>query len=50
MLNTIKNNKEKIFTAVLVIYITLLGIGTIAELFDIESILDWWIWRPPGKY
>jgi hypothetical protein len=31
------------------IYLILLIIGVIAEIFDIESILDWWIWRPPGK-
>jgi hypothetical protein len=32
-----------------IIYFVLLLIGVIAEIFDIESILDWWIWRPPGK-
>lgn len=32
-----------------VAYLILLTIGVIAEIFDIESILDWWIWRPPGK-
>ncbi len=30
-------------------YLVLLIIGVIAEIFDIQSILDWWIWRPPGK-
>jgi hypothetical protein len=38
-----------IFITALIGYIVLLGIGVIAELFDIQSILDWWIWRPPGK-
>ena len=34
---------------VLVIYVILLAIGTVAEIFDIESILNWWIFRPPGR-
>lgn len=29
----------------LVIYVILLGIGTVAEIFKIQSILDWWIWK-----
>jgi hypothetical protein len=33
----------------LIIYVILLTIGTIAEIFNIQSILDWWIWSPPGK-
>ena len=33
----------------LIIYVILLAIGTIAEIFNIQSILDWWIWSPPGK-
>ncbi|HET6515662.1 MAG TPA: hypothetical protein VFG09_10920 [Thermodesulfovibrionales bacterium] len=33
----------------LVAYVLLLAIGTLAEIFNIQSILDWWIWRPPGK-
>lgn len=32
-----------------IIYFSLLVTGVIAEIFDIEWILDWWIWRPPGK-
>jgi hypothetical protein len=35
-----------IVLAVLIIYVILLGIGTFAEVFKIQSILDWWIWRP----
>ena len=35
--------------AVLVLYVILLAIGTVAEIFNIESILDWWIFRPPGR-
>lgn len=34
---------------VLVLYVILLGIGTIAEIFEIDSILNWWIFRPPGR-
>jgi hypothetical protein len=33
----------------LVIYVILLAIGTFAEIFKIQSILDWWIWSPPGR-
>ncbi len=33
----------------LVIYVILLAIGTFAEIFKIQSILDWWIWSPMGK-
>ncbi len=34
-----------LFLGALVFYVVLLGIGTIAEIFKIQSILDWWIWR-----
>jgi hypothetical protein len=33
----------------LVLYLILLAIGTFAEIFKIQSILDWWIWSPIGK-
>jgi len=33
----------------LIIYVILLAIGTFAEIFKIQSVLDWWIWSPPGK-
>jgi len=33
----------------LIIYVILLAIGTFAEIFNIQSILDWWIWSPPGR-
>ena len=33
----------------LVVYVILLAIGTFAEIFKIQSILDWWIWSPPGR-
>lgn len=35
-----------IVLTVLIIYVILLAIGTLAEVFKIQSILDWWIWRP----
>lgn len=35
---------------VLIGYVILLGIGTVAEVFKIQWILDWWIWSPPGKF
>ncbi|HET6514518.1 MAG TPA: hypothetical protein VFG09_05105 [Thermodesulfovibrionales bacterium] len=38
-----------IVLAGIVIYLALLITGVIAEIFKIQSILDWWIWRPPGK-
>lgn len=38
-----------IFLAVLVVYVILLGIGVFAEVFKIQSILNWWIWRAPGS-
>lgn len=38
-----------IFLAGLVIYLILLTIGIIAEIFDIQSILDWWIWSVPRR-
>jgi hypothetical protein len=33
----------------LIFYVILLAIGTFAEIFKIQSILDWWIWSPPGR-
>ena len=33
----------------LIVYVILLAIGTFAEIFKIQSILDWWIWSPPGR-
>ena len=33
----------------LIIYVILLAIGTFAEIFKIQSILDWWIWSPWGR-
>ena len=42
--------KGEIGLAVLILYIFLLGLGTVGELWDIEWILDLPLFRPPGKY
>ena len=42
-------NGANIGLAVLVLYVILLVIGTVAEIFNIDSILNWWIFRPPGR-
>jgi hypothetical protein len=42
-------NGPTIFLIGLGLYLILLSIGVIAEIFDIQPILDWWIWSPPGK-
>jgi hypothetical protein len=38
-----------IILVALFLYVILLLTGTIAEIFHIDSILNWWIWRPVGK-
>ena len=42
--------KGEIGLAVLVLYVFLLGLGTIGEVWDVEWILDLPIFRSPGKY
>lgn len=44
-----KKHGPEIGLVVLILYVILLGIGTIAEVFEIQSILDWWIFRSPGR-
>ena len=44
-----KKHSPEIGLAILIIYVILLGIGTIAEVFEIQWILDWWIFRSPGR-
>jgi len=39
----------EIFLVILLIYVVLLGIGVFAEVFKVQSILNWWIWRAPGS-
>jgi hypothetical protein len=45
-----QKNKSRIGMAILLLYVFLLGLGTVGELWDIEWILDLPIFRPPGKY
>ena len=42
--------KSEIGLTILIIYVILLGLGTIGELFDVEWILDLPIFRLMGKY
>ena len=44
-----KRHGANIGLVVLILYVILLGIGTAAEIFEIDSILNWWIFRPPGR-
>lgn len=44
------NYKAVIGLWVLILYIALLGLGTIGEIWDVEWILDLPLFRPPGKY
>ena len=41
----LKRNQDSLLLALLVVYVVLLAIGTVAELFHIESILRWPIYR-----
>ena len=42
--------KGEIGLSFLVLYVFLLSLGTIGEVWNIEWILDLPIFRPPGKY
>jgi len=48
--NFFKKNKEKFFLGALVVYVVLLGLGTVGEIWEVEWILDLPLFRPPGKY
>ena len=48
--NFFQKNKEKLGLGALVVYVFLLGLGTIGEIWEIEWILDLPLFRPPGKY
>ncbi len=43
-------NKAGLGLILLVLYLLLLGLGTIGEVWEIEWILDLPLFRPPGKY
>ena len=45
-----QKNKDKLGLGALLVYILLLGLGTIGEIWEIEWILDLPLFRPPGKY
>jgi hypothetical protein len=42
--------KGEIGLGVLILYVSLLGLGTAGEVWDVEWILDLPLFRPPGKY
>ncbi|VAX32891.1 hypothetical protein MNBD_NITROSPINAE05-34 [hydrothermal vent metagenome] len=42
--------KTGIGLGVLVLYLLLLGLGTVGEVWEVEWILDLPLFRPPGKY
>ena len=42
--------KSEIGAGLLILYVFLLGLGTIGEIWEVEWILDLPIFRPPGKY
>ena len=42
--------KGEIGLVVLILYVFLLGLGTVGEVWNVEWILDLPIFRPPGKY
>jgi hypothetical protein len=46
----IKKYKGQFGVGLLVLYVFLLGLGTIGEIWEIEWILDLPLFRPPGKY
>ena len=48
--NFFQKNKEKFGLGSLVVYVFLLGLGTIGEIWEIEWILVLPLFRPPGKY
>ncbi len=45
-----QKNKNNIGLGILMLYVILLGLGTIGEIWNVEWILDLPIFRPPGKY
>jgi hypothetical protein len=46
----VQKYKGQIGIGFLVLYVFLLGLGTIGEIWEIEWILDLPLFRPPGKY
>ena len=46
----VQKYKSQIGSGLLVLYVCLLGLGTVGEIWEIEWILDLPLFRPPGKY
>jgi hypothetical protein len=46
----LQKHKGQIGIGLLVLYVFLLGLGTVGEVWEIEWILDLPLFRPPGKY
>ncbi len=46
----VQQYKGLIGIAIMVLYVFLLGLGTIGEIWEVEWILDLPLFRPPGKY
>jgi len=44
------NNRGELGIAALGIYLFLLGLGTVGEIWDVQWILDLPLFRSPGKY
>ena len=45
-----RENKSELGLVLFLVYICLLGLGTIGEVWKVEWILDIPLFRPPGKY
>jgi hypothetical protein len=46
----VQKYRTQIGLTVLILYVLLLGLGTIGEIWNVEWILDLPLFRPPGKY
>ena len=46
----VQKYKGQFGVGLLILYVFLLGLGTIGEIWEIEWILDLPLFRPPGKY
>ena len=44
-----KKHAPEIVLILMIVWVTLLVIGTVAEVLDIQAVLRWAIWRPPGS-
>tara|TARA_B100000686_G_C16623875_1_gene880724 strand:- start:650 stop:844 length:195 start_codon:yes stop_codon:yes gene_type:complete len=46
----VEKYKGQIGMGLLILYVFLLALGTIGEIWEVEWILDLPLFRPPGKY